>query len=71
MPANYNINQREFWQGEKRIPDSVPDNPSATIPAILVKKAGDYPPFWHQDSSFLEVMSDFYTRIRNKNQNYL
>ena len=64
LPANYNINQREFWQGKKRIPDYVPDNSSSTIPAIVVKKAGDYPQFWHQDTSFIEVMSDFYTRIR-------
>jgi uncharacterized Zn finger protein len=64
VPANSNINQKEFWQGEKKIPDHLPDNSSATIPAIVVKKAGDYPTFWHRDSSFIEVMSDFYTRIR-------
>lgn len=64
VTANSNINQKEFWQGEKRIPEHLPDNSPNTIPAIVVKKAGDYPQFWHQDSSFIEVMSDFYTRIR-------
>jgi uncharacterized Zn finger protein len=64
LTGNSQINQKEFWQGEKRIPEHLPDNSSATIPAIVVKKAGDYPTFWHQDSSFIEVMSDFYTRIR-------
>jgi len=64
VTANSNINQKEFWQGEKRIPEHLPDNSPNTIPAIVVKKAGDYPQFWDQDSSFIEVMSDFYTRIR-------
>ncbi len=64
VTADRNINQKEFWQGEKRIPEHLPDNSSSTIPAIAVKKAGDYPQFWHKDSSFIEVMSDFYTRIR-------
>jgi uncharacterized Zn finger protein len=64
VPANSQIKQKEFWQGEKRIPEHLSDNSGTTIPAIIVKKAGDYPPFWHQDSSFIEVMSDFYTRIR-------
>lgn len=37
-----------------------------TIPAILIKKAGDFPPFWKSDTSFIEVMEDFYTRVRTK-----
>lgn len=64
VTANNNINQKEFWQGQKRIPEHLPDNSPNIIPAIVVKKAGDYPQFWHKDSSFIEVMSDFYTRIR-------
>ncbi|MBF2057515.1 MAG: hypothetical protein IGQ45_09925 [Cyanobacterium sp. T60_A2020_053] len=64
VTANSNINQKEFWQGDKRIPEHLPDNSPNTIPAIVVKKAGDYPQFWHQDTSFIEVMSDFYARIR-------
>lgn len=64
VKANSNINQKEFWQGEKRIPEHLPDNSSNTIPAIVVKKAGDYPQFWDQDNSFIELMSDFYNRIR-------
>ncbi len=64
VTANSNLNQKEFWQGEKRIPKHLPANSSSAIPAIVIKKAGDYPQFWYQDSSFIEVMRDFYTRIR-------
>lgn len=64
VKANSNVNQKQFWQGEKRIPEHLPDNSPNTIPAIVIKKAGDYPPFWHQDNSFIELMSDFYARIR-------
>ncbi|MBD2394626.1 SWIM zinc finger family protein [Cyanobacterium aponinum FACHB-4101] len=64
VKANNNINQKKFWQGEKRIPEHLPDNSPNTIPAIVIKKAGDYPPFWHQDNSFIELMSNFYTRVR-------
>ncbi len=64
VTTNNKISQKEFWQGQKRISEHLPDNSSNAIPAIVVKKAGDYPQFWHQDSSFIEVMSDFYTRVR-------
>ena len=65
------INPKEFWQGEKRIPEHLPETLPTNIPAITIKKAGDYPPFWHEDRSFLEVMSEFYDRIRSKNQSNL
>ncbi len=63
VTVNNNVNQKEFWQGQKRIPEHLPDNSSSNIPAIVVKKAGDSPRFWHQDRSFIAVMSDFYTRV--------
>ena len=37
------------------------------VPALLVKKQGDYPPFWHKDASFLGVMEELYDRVRTKN----
>ena len=65
------INPQEFWQGEKRLPEHLQETSPTTIPAITIKKAGDYPPFWHENRSFLEVMSEFYDRIRSKNQSNL
>jgi hypothetical protein len=28
------------------------------------KKAGDYPAFWRKDQSFIEIMTEFYGRVR-------
>jgi len=53
-----------FWNGSQA-PNMTAASP-ATIPAILIKKAGDFPPFWKSDSSFIEVMEEFYTRVRTK-----
>ena len=34
LSAKSNISQKEFWQGEKRIPQHLPDNSSSTIPLL-------------------------------------
>jgi len=57
---------REFWTGAKRLPPSVTMS-QARVPALLVKKQGDYPPFWHKDASFIGVMEEMYDRVRTKN----
>jgi uncharacterized Zn finger protein len=36
----------------------------ATIPAMLIKRGGDFPAFRHKQNSFIEVMEDFYVRMR-------
>jgi uncharacterized Zn finger protein len=43
----------------------------SAVPAILVKKQGDFPPFWHKDQSFLAVMEDLYQRVKTKNKDVL
>jgi uncharacterized Zn finger protein len=58
---------REFWLGEKRLPQGIEPMTSVTVPAILIKKQGDFPPFWDKDSSFIAVMEEFYERVRTKN----
>jgi hypothetical protein len=32
----------------------------------LIKKQGDYPPFWHKNGSFIAAMEDLYERVRAK-----
>ncbi len=59
---------QEFWLGEKRLPSEIPVEASAKIPALLVKKGGDFPPFWPGDHSFITVMEDIYQRMREKNK---
>ncbi|MBD1834729.1 SWIM zinc finger family protein [Cyanobacteria bacterium FACHB-472] len=62
------INPREFWLGTKRLPQTVEAVSPASLPAILIKKQGDFPPFWKKDSSFIETMEELYQRVRTKNK---
>lgn len=65
------INPREFWLGTKRLPSNVEAAEQASIPAILVKKQGDFPAFWHKDTSFISVMEELYQRVRTKNKDVM
>ena len=57
-----------FWTGAKRLP-AVPSAPSqASVTALLIKKQGDYPPFWHKDVSFISTMEELYDRVRTKSR---
>lgn len=58
---------KDFWHGAKRLPQVVETASQASVPAILVKKQGDFPPFWLKESSFIKTMEELYGRIRNKN----
>jgi len=65
MPDSVSVKQ--FWQGTSPLPNELPVLQAANIPAVLIKKGGDYPPFWHKQSSFIDVMEDFYVRMRKNN----
>ncbi len=62
---------KEFWQGEKRLPQTIEVAAPSAVPAILVKKQGDFPAFWSRDNSFIEAMESLYDRIRSKNKDRL
>ncbi len=66
MPKNVSLKQ--FWHGESPLPKELPPYQEAGVSAVLVKKGGDYPAFWHKQGSFIEVMEDFYIRMRKNNQ---
>ena len=68
VPLSAPCSPKEFWLGDKRLPQNVEAASNASIPALAVKKGGDFPPFWHQDVSFLEVMDQLYQRVRAKNK---
>ena len=36
----------------------------APIPALLIKKGGDYPPFWDRENSFIDAMEVYYLGLR-------
>ncbi len=58
---------KEFWTGGKRLPAPLASTSQASVPALLIKKQGDYPAFWHKDVSFISVMEELYDRVRTKN----
>ena len=67
-PAAGVTSHKEFWTGAKRLPPLLDTPSQASVPALLIKKQGDYPPFWHKDVSFISVMEELYERVRTKNK---
>ena len=59
---------KDFWTGAKRLPEALTAVTQTSVPALLIKKQGDYPPFWHKDLSFVGVMEELYERVRTKNR---
>ncbi len=58
------ISLKGFWHGQQPLPKSIEPSTPAAIPAMLIKKGGDFPAFWQKQGSFIEVMEDFYVRMR-------
>ena len=67
-PVTVVASHKEFWTGAKRPPAPLAAASQASVPALLIKKQGDYPPFWHKDVSFISVMEELYDRVRTKNR---
>ncbi len=59
---------KEFWQGKTITPPARSETRETNISGILVKKAGDFPEFWHQDISFIATMEELYQRVKTKNR---
>ena len=59
---------REFWHGEKRLPQTIEALPDRTLSGILVKTQGDFPAFWDRDNSFIAAMETLYEQVKNKGQ---
>jgi uncharacterized Zn finger protein len=60
------VSLKQFWHGEVSAskPAVVEASNSAPIPALLIKKGGDYPSFWDRDNSFIEAMEAYYLGLR-------
>lgn len=59
------VSLKEFWTGAGRVPPMPLVTPAA-VPAIVIKKGGDRPAFWHKDAPFIGVMEELYERVRTK-----
>jgi uncharacterized Zn finger protein len=57
---------RDYWQGPKRLPQTIEAAEPSGVSAIIVKKQGDFPPFWHRNNSFIEAMEYFYAQVEKK-----
>ena len=68
---NEKPNLKEFWLGKKRLPQTIEIASTSGVSAILIKKQGDYPPFWDRDNSFIEAMEELYERVKTKNQDLI
>ncbi len=67
-PAPTAVSHKEFWTGARRLPPAIEASPAPSVPALLIRKQGDYPPFWPKDQSFIAVMEELYERVRAKSQ---
>ena len=67
-PAAGVTSLKEFWSGAKRLPAPQAAASQTGVSALLIKKQGDYPAFWHKDMSFIGVMEELYERVRVKNR---
>lgn len=54
---------RAFWRGRPLPQGSGPDRQVPPVSALLLRRAGDYPEFWHSETSFLETMAAIYERV--------
>lgn len=66
LPQTASISLRDFWQGAKRPPKPIDPPTAIQVPAVLIKKQGDYPAFWDRDQSFIDTMEEVYGRVRSK-----
>ncbi len=68
------VSVRSFWQGVKpqiELTQQQTLSEQSVIPALLIKKGGDYPPFWDRDNSFIEAMESYYLALRKSGQKLL
>lgn len=65
---NTETSLKEFWLGKTINPPEETETRESNISGILVKKAGDFPAFWHRDTSFIATMEEFYQRVKTKNR---
>ena len=58
------ISEHDFWYGQHNFPKHIDPVTPAIISGLPVKKAGDFPEFWHENVPFTEIMAEFYDRVR-------
>jgi uncharacterized Zn finger protein len=60
----------DFWHGQRRLPENLPQTTATVIPALLIKKGGDFPAFWPYPQSFITTMETIYQAIRKREKDW-
>lgn len=64
------VTLKEFWTGRKRLPKTIETATPPVVHAIVIKKQGDFPPFWDRDNSFAEAMELLYNEVLTRNKSF-
>ncbi|MDE0102697.1 MAG: SWIM zinc finger family protein [Bryobacterales bacterium] len=56
-------NVRSFWRGLALPTDAGIKRGDPPVSALPVRRAGDYPEFWHHHRSFVDAMAEFYEKV--------
>ncbi|NJK61504.1 MAG: hypothetical protein HC921_01405 [Synechococcaceae cyanobacterium SM2_3_1] len=59
------LDLKDFWQGQKHLPQGIENSSPSVISGLLIKKQGDFPSFWQRDNSFIAAMEELYQRVKN------
>ncbi|MGD2182016.1 SWIM zinc finger family protein [Lusitaniella coriacea] len=62
---------KDFWLERQQNLSTASETIETNVAGILIKKQGDFPSFWRENSSFIEVMEELYQRVRTKNRDIL
>lgn len=54
---------RAFWRGRPLPREVTAEGQAPPVSALLLRREGDYPEFWHRNTSFIEAMAAVYERI--------
>jgi uncharacterized Zn finger protein len=56
----------DFWHAKKRLPEQIEPAMPPAVPALLIKKGGDFPAFWERENSFIAAMEGVYEAVRKR-----
>ncbi len=54
---------RTFWRGRPLPKETEVGRQVPPVSALLLRREGDYPEFWHREKSFLDTMAEIYERV--------
>lgn len=68
-----NLSNPSFWGSEEKIAHNISEEEDILyqLTGALIKKQGDYPPFWDKHVSFISTMESVYQHIKRKHKSSL